>query len=194
MFIALRDGLFDEDAMAGARESALREIVAEDDAAPAATTTPSAPIDVEALDRAAASFEPAVPAAVAAPANDASSFEAAAATYEGGGFGDALAPVPEVTAQGITSPGLESPAGMTSSPGVTRSGVSATFPRPDANASRQSSAGKYAATSPVAARPAPPKETPHKPKDSLFGHDLLSEKSLDEVILSYLADDLDEKK
>ncbi len=31
-----------------------------------------------------------------------------------------------------------------------------------------------------------------KPPDSIFGSDLLSEKSLDEVILSYLADDLDD--
>jgi len=31
-----------------------------------------------------------------------------------------------------------------------------------------------------------------KPPESIFGNDLLSEKSLDEVILSYLADDLDD--
>jgi hypothetical protein len=29
---------------------------------------------------------------------------------------------------------------------------------------------------------------------SIFGEDLISDKSLDEVILSYLADDLDDKK
>lgn len=33
-----------------------------------------------------------------------------------------------------------------------------------------------------------------KPPESIFGSDLLSEKSLDEVILSYLAEDLDESK
>ena len=33
-----------------------------------------------------------------------------------------------------------------------------------------------------------------KPRKSVFGEDLISDKSLDEVILSYLADDLDDKK
>ncbi len=134
------------------------------------------------------------PSPGSAPAFDPASFDAAAASYEGGGFADAVPSLPRKPSEAITAPGLESPSAMTSSPGVTKS-ISATFPRPDAAAaSRQSSPGKYAATAPVVSRGAPPKETPAKPKDSLFGHDLLSEKSLDEVILSYLADDLDEKK
>ena len=33
----------------------------------------------------------------------------------------------------------------------------------------------------------PPEEKPARPADTLFGEDLISEKSLDEVILSYLA-------
>jgi hypothetical protein len=46
---------------------------------------------------------------------------------------------------------------------------------------------------PVAApRPAPaqPREVPVDPKDTLFGEDLISERSLDEVILAYLAGDV----
>jgi hypothetical protein len=37
-----------------------------------------------------------------------------------------------------------------------------------------------------------PPAAPSKPPESIFGSDLLSEKSLDEVILSYLSSDLDE--
>ena len=43
-----------------------------------------------------------------------------------------------------------------------------------------------------AARPATAPAPPAKAPDSIFGDNLLSEKSLDEVILSYLAEDLDE--
>jgi hypothetical protein len=35
--------------------------------------------------------------------------------------------------------------------------------------------------------PTPPSEVPVDPKDTLFGEDLISERSLDEVILAYLA-------
>lgn len=38
--------------------------------------------------------------------------------------------------------------------------------------------------------PAPPSELPVDPKDTLFGEDLISERSLDEVILAYLAGDV----
>lgn len=49
--------------------------------------------------------------------------------------------------------------------------------------------GRYQPTQPAAASPVKVKS---KPPESIFGSDLLSEKSLDEVILSYLATDLDE--
>lgn len=50
-------------------------------------------------------------------------------------------------------------------------------------------AGRYAGT-----RPAAPTRSsnPAKPPESVFGGDLLSEKSLDEVILSYLAEEIEE--
>jgi len=51
--------------------------------------------------------------------------------------------------------------------------------------------GRYQTTR--SARPsAPAASGGSKPPESIFGGDLLSEKSLDEVILSYLAEDLDE--
>jgi hypothetical protein len=47
----------------------------------------------------------------------------------------------------------------------------------------------YQQTQPVESRPRVPKQN-----ESLFGADILSEKSLDEVIMSYLAEDLEEKE
>ncbi len=49
--------------------------------------------------------------------------------------------------------------------------------------------GRY---QPMQAPRAVPPQARTKPPDSIFGGDVLSEKSLDEVILSYLASDLDE--
>ena len=42
---------------------------------------------------------------------------------------------------------------------------------------------------PAAASPPPVVEKPARPDDTLFGEDLISERSLDEVILAYLAGD-----
>jgi hypothetical protein len=177
MIIALRDGLFDEDELAGAREFALREIAVEEDAgAPkAAPAAPgSAPLDIDALER-------------------------AAATYDGGAFNDKVPAAPSPPA-GITSVGLDSSPGVAAASSAPSSASSsrtssATFPRPQSQPSSRTS-GKYAPTAPVsAARPSAPAKEPAKPRaESLFGQDLLSDKSLDEVILSYLADELDEKK
>jgi hypothetical protein len=50
---------------------------------------------------------------------------------------------------------------------------------------------RYAPTRPAAIFGQP---RPQQPPKSAFGEDLISDKSLDEVILSYLAEDLDEKK
>ena len=46
----------------------------------------------------------------------------------------------------------------------------------------------------VAARQEPPPVLRNDGAETLFGEDLISEKSLDEVILSYLAEDMGEKK
>src|SRR5262249_12728743 len=56
-------------------------------------------------------------------------------------------------------------------------------------AARQPEGGRYAPARPAAIfGPSPP---PNSPPSSLFGEDLISDKSLDEVILSYLAEDLE---
>lgn len=53
------------------------------------------------------------------------------------------------------------------------------------HAPERAGTGRYQATRP--AKPTPP------PTDSIFGNQIVSEKSLDEVILGYLAEDLDEQ-
>lgn len=128
MFIALRDGLFDEDEVAGAREMAAMVITLDPNAVakgkPVAPK-PAAPVDVDAFERAAAER--------LAEANAA-----------------------------------QAPEASTSTP-----------------------PGKYSGTKPAAAASsAAPRPDPNS--ESIFGGDLLSEKSLDEVILSYLAEDVDE--
>ncbi len=174
MFIALRDGLFDEDETAGAREFEAREITVEDEAKPLEKEPASAALDIDALER-------------------------AAATFDGGGFEDKVPDAP-TPAAGITGVGLDSSPGISSSPGSSSPGharsSSATFPRPQATPpGTRPGSGKYTATAPVTPRASSPSKEPPKPRsDSLFGQDLLSDKSLDEVILSYLADELDEKK
>ena len=141
MIIALRDGLFDADEAAGAKEFAARHIALEDEAPPT-----SAQVDVDALERAAESY------------------------------------LHSSTPGAITSPGALPAA-----------------PDP-ARARTPSSSGRYQATQPVrpatpAPRAAPARPVVPKPRtDSLFGDGLLSEKSLDEVIMSYLAEDLDNKE
>ncbi len=61
---------------------------------------------------------------------------------------------------------------------------------------KPSSSGLYRVLPPevVAARQQPPPPIHDSGAETLFGEDLISEKSLDEVILSYLAEDMGEKK
>ena len=53
--------------------------------------------------------------------------------------------------------------------------------------------GRYAPARPAAIF-GPPARPQQAPTSSLFGEDLISDKSLDEVILSYLAEDLEDEK
>jgi hypothetical protein len=186
MFIALRDGLFDQDEVAGAKAFSEREIVLEDEAtlptppggsSPAAAPK-SAPVDVDALERAAAAFEE------------------QARTYE---------PPPPATAASPAqrrplTPFAGTPAAPAASP--SRARLDPTPVSAISTSSRPSAAGgpgRYQETQPAASRPraskpAAAKAAAAKASDSLFGADILSEKSLDEVIMSYLAEDLDEKE
>lgn len=140
IFIALRDGLFDEDEAAGAKAIAALDIRIDDgaEADKSASAPVSGDVDVDALERAAAAHLA----------------EAEAK--------QAPAPEPRDTPP---NPGRYGP---------TRPAIAVTTAR-------------TTRSSKPAARPDPASE-------SIFGGDLLSEKSLDEVILSYLAEDVDEDR
>lgn len=133
MFIALRDGEFDEEPPSGEQKSGEQPLTpssAGDEPAPrppeppVPPSAPRAPVDVDALDRAAARL----------------------------------------------------------------SNPSSGSQRPPS--SRPAGAGVYQTTRPATGVDRVRSDTP--PAESIFGKDLLSEKSLDEVILSYLAEDLEE--
>ncbi len=187
MFIALRDGLYDDEGgaiaptpvaglplptAASVAEMALDIVV--DDAEPSAVdaaiataaTAPSTPST-----RAAAST-PSTPAAASTPPRD----------------------IPEIDV-GV----LERAAAERERESLVSPRASATPPFP-LQRPASSGAGRYGTTSPTKAvtrtrRPSTGKvKRPSQPAPkSIFGDDLVSEKSLDEVILSYLSDDVDEK-
>lgn len=165
MFIALRDGVYDE------QEAAIPAPAREDDTQ---RIQHEPAVDVDALERAAQRMSttgdvrdtgehrvpPPVPAAAKAPRPTPASLESAK-----------------------TIPGtLPSPS--TLKPRTSRP------PKP--KSAPPTGPGRYQTTRPAHAferiRQQP------KPTDSIFGSDLLSEKSLDEVILAYLAEDLQEEK
>jgi hypothetical protein len=139
-------------------------------------------LDIDALERAAAAAHGASPAMRAAsdlPPPPANLFREKSSTgrYR-------VTPVPPVAAApadagraGATGPERPSP-----QPAAPRRSSPSSSPGPGER--------RYAPTRPAAifgqARP--------QPNKSVFGEDLISDKSLDEVILSYLAEDLDEKK
>lgn len=219
MFIALRDGKFDAIAeLGGTPEPAAvvaRTEPAPPPAAPAASVkvnppTPPAPavasakppppvprediepqtirqpepseltLDIDALERAAAASHldsPGMRHQSELPPPPANLFR-----DRGGGGKYRMTPVPPVAQTGKRG----------SAPAPKRA-----TPPPPAATGRASQAGvpaagerRYAPTRPAAifgqAKP--------QPNKSVFGEDLISDKSLDEVILSYLAEDLDEKK
>lgn len=182
MFIALRDGLFDADEVAGAKAFHEREIVLEDE--PGATlggAPPSKPVDPDELDRAAAAYlsnapaydpgDPAPPLAAPRPPS-APRMPAAAAS---------------------PSRARLDPTGPVEGPPAARAARAPSQPASGASA-RQQSSGKYQQTQPAAAVRARQPAAKAPAEQSLFGADILSEKSLDEVIMSYLAEDLDEKE
>ena len=165
MFIALRDGLYDEE-----DEPSIEHPLPTPAARPAVPKPPSgpSPVDVEALEQAAA-----------ARAKE-------------------TAPLGPDTAQDLVAPKTPPPpprARSKSSSTSTASGAT-----PAATPRRSDNTGRYQTTKPTrpsassarrAAAAAPPAA---RSSDSIFGSDLLSEKSLDEVILSYLAEDLEENE
>lgn len=175
MFIALRDGLFDQDEAQGAKDFAARTIVLDEDRAAAEA------IDVTVTPAIDASRPIAVAdAPVAAPASavvDVRALEEAAQSYSSSGS-------ISVIDHGPTLPGsIPSPIPAAAQVAAPPGSSVRTFAKPDAN---KAPPNRYVPTQPV-------KRSSTRPKESLFGQDLLSEKSLDEVIMSYLADDLDKE-
>jgi hypothetical protein len=142
MFIALRDGLFDEDEAAGARTIAELELRV-DDEEPRPTPS-SSEVDVEALEKAAAA-RLAESAARRLPEPE-------------------PAPPPELPRQEPLRP-----------------------------TPRYASTRPVAPVAPAVSRSSRPAGRPSPASESIFGGDLLSEKSLDEVILSYLAEDVEDE-
>jgi len=199
MFIALRDGLFDEDEVKGAKEFSAREITLDDErgetkgtasspglvAAPTGTSSPA----VVAV--AAVAVAPAVPVLGSATDLDIDALERAAAGYVEPTAADMLvdkhptvpgshaAPLPPLTAAAPKAPVAAKTFSKPGAAPVAASQGPVQAPPPS----------KYSTTQQAMKRP-----PAARPRESLFGQDLLSEKSLDEVIMSYLADDLDTRE
>jgi hypothetical protein len=134
-------------------------------------------LDIDAVERAAAAANPTSP--LLRPTDDLPPPPANLFREKGGATGKYR----------VTSPAAARPAGP--GPVATRPPSSSSVPAPGAaRASGPAGERRYAPTRPASifgqARPQQGK--------SIFGEDLISDKSLDEVILSYLAEDLDGEK
>ena len=142
-------------------------------------------LDMDALERAASAGTSAPPLRQASelPPPPANLFR------DRGGIGKyRMTPVPPAAQ---SAPAISAPRAPTPAPSAVSAKPSAAPARkPAPSATPAAGERRYAPTRPAAifsqARPQPSK--------SAFGDDLISDKSLDEVILSYLAEDLDDKK
>jgi hypothetical protein len=151
-------------------------------------------LDIDALERAASAH------ATAPPLRQASELPPPPANLfrERGGIGKyRMTPVPPSIAVGPAPAAPRSPTqGPPAKPAAAaKSGSSppvAPSParKPSPGSSPPGGERRYAPTRPAAIFGQPRAQ----PSKSVFGEDLISDKSLDEVILSYLAEDLDEKK
>jgi hypothetical protein len=148
-------------------------------------------LDVDALERAAAagasaqlmrgaSDLPPPPANLFRERKTTGKYKVTAPALAGQASPPQVADAPQHAAPGV--PGASGPPGMAAAPAPVRRSSQATL---GAGGDR-----RYAPTRPASifgqAKPQQGK--------TIFGEDLISDKSLDEVILSYLAEDLDEKK
>jgi len=204
MFIALRDGLFDEDEVKGAKEFSAREITLDDErgdakGAPSSPGVIAAPTGASSPPIAAAGPAASAPVLASATDLDIDALERAAAGYVEPTAADLLAdkhptlpgshaaPLPPIAAVAPTSPAA---AKTFSKPGaVALPPPSGPVQAPPPATPGARGLGKYSTTQQAMKKP-----VSARPRESLFGQDLLSEKSLDEVIMSYLADDLDSKE
>ena len=144
-------------------------------------------LDIDALERAAVAnaASPVLRSASELPPPPANLFrdKTAAGRYR-------VTPVPPTAAVTANVPGP--PRAPTPAPSTVKAapGAPAGPQRRPSTANVQASERRYAPTRPAAIFG----QTRPQPAKSVFGEDLISDKSLDEVILSYLAEDLDEKK
>lgn len=202
MFIALRDGLFDEDEVKGAKEFAAREIVLDDDkpgdAKPGSGNSSvgdgsGVPAPAAAPKSASSAAIPAQPALASTSRDlDIAALERAAESYQEPTAADMLSDTMP------TVPGSEPaplPLASALSPSAPKPAIAKSFSKPQAAPVSSAApvqappkSSKYGTTQQAVKRP-----PSTRPRESLFGQDLLSEKSLDEVIMSYLADDLDKE-
>jgi hypothetical protein len=193
MFIALRDGLFDEDEVRGAKEFALREITLDEDGG--SKTPTSGSVQVPKVD--APSSPNAAPKSAPLPLGSQTDLDIAALERAAQGYTEPTAADMLVDKHPTVPGSVEAPIPMAAE-------LSPSAPKPIAKTFAKPNAAPVASASPVQAPPAksskygttqqamkrPPSA---RPRESLFGQDLLSEKSLDEVIMSYLSDDLDKE-
>jgi len=197
MFIALRDGLFDEDEVKGAKEFALREITLDDDGGAKAPTSGSVQIPKADVLVAAPAVAPVAVAAAPLPLGSQTDLDIAALERAAQGYTEPTAADMLVDKHATVPGSLPAPIPLASE-------LSPSAPKPIAKTFSKPNAAPVASAAPVQAPPAksskygttqqamkrPPSA---RPRESLFGQDLLSEKSLDEVIMSYLSDDLDKE-
>jgi hypothetical protein len=172
-------------------------VVADDPEGPATIRQPDSELtlDIDALERAAAASNSGAPGmrhTSELPPPPANLFR------DRGGMGKyRITPVPPTVAPVPPANAPRPVSNPSAPPKPGASGATANSAMPTAAARRPAQANqpagaerRYAPTRPAAifgqAKP--------QPNKSVFGEDLISDKSLDEVILSYLAEDLDEKK
>ena len=147
-------------------------------------------LDIDALERAATA------SSVAPPLRQASELPPPPANLfrDRGSIGKyRMTPVPPVVASApaTSAPRAPTPAPSTIAAKPARPGQSSPAPaRKPAPSSPAAGERRYAPTRPAAIFG----QTRPQPAKGAFGDDLISDKSLDEVILSYLAEDLDDKK
>jgi hypothetical protein len=146
-------------------------------------------LDMDALERAASA------SSAAPPLRQASELPPPANLFrDRGSIGKyRITPVPPLTQAATSAPRAPTPAPSAASARPAKPGQSAPSPGPARKPAPSTPAAgerRYAPTRPAAifGQPRP------QPSKSAFGDDLISDKSLDEVILSYLAEDLDDKK
>lgn len=187
MFIALRDGQYDSLIDGG---SPARTTASQSGQHPAAT--PATPTGQHVA--AAASPQPTATPAAATPAATGGPVVSPSGSGPAIGKRPSSPAIQVVTTAGAATTGPQQPvqrpstAGMPSVQGP--SAVNAVGAGPASNRS-----GRYGSVrAPEVLTSFKPKSEPGPTGGNIFGDSLMSEKSLDEVILAYLAEDLDDKK